>query len=61
MASTEQEGRISALVSKDLAHGVSDVLGANAEHVEQLVWLSTAGDTRHCQSVHNNSRLCAHC
>lgn len=49
-----------SLVCKGLAHGVSDVLGADAEHVKQLLGLSAAGNAGHRQPGHNDAGLCAH-
>ncbi len=50
-----------SLVSKGLTHGAGNVLGADAEDVEQLLGLSAAGNAAHCQPGHNNAGLTAHC
>lgn len=57
---TEQQVRsVQALVCKGLTHSVSNVLGADAEDVEQLLGLSAAGDTAYCQPGYNNAGLLA--
>lgn len=48
-------------VSKGLAHGVGDVLGADSKNVQQLLGLPAAGDAAHRQPGHNDARLLAHC
>lgn len=48
-------------VGKGLAHGLGDVLGADAEDIQQLLRFPTAGDATHCKPGHNNARLLAHC
>lgn len=58
--SNKWEVKYSSLVCKGLAHGVGDVLGADAEHVKQLLGLSAAGNTGHCQPGHHDARLCTH-
>lgn len=50
-----------SLVGKGLAHSVGDVLGTDAEDVQQLLRLPAAWDTAHCQSGHNNAGLPANC
>lgn len=62
----EQSGKrevkvLESLVCKGLTHGVGDVLGADAEDVEQLCGLPAAGNAAHCQPGHNDARLLAHC
>lgn len=48
-------------VGKGLAHSLGDVLGADAEDIQQLLRFPTAGDATHCKPGHNNARLLAHC
>lgn len=50
-----------SLVCQGLAHGISYVLGADAEDVEQLLRLSAARDTVNSQPGHNNARLRSNC
>lgn len=50
-----------SLVCKGLTHSIGDVLGADAEVVEQLLRLSTARDTVNSQPGHDDARLRSHC
>lgn len=50
-----------SLVCKGLTHSISDVLGADAEDVEELLRLSAARDAANSQPGHDNAGLLSDC